>query len=90
MGSGDGVHGHHSAKKGAVAASRYAAALPGTRDTIRSIRSATVGKFTPCCFRGSAFGLDAACGVMRYLEELGVGRDVKVTCVPKRVRSHPV
>ena len=31
---------------------------------------------------GSAFGLDAAGGVMRYLEEHGVGFDVQVTRVP--------
>ena len=31
---------------------------------------------------GSAFGLDAAGGVMRYIEELGVGRDVGVAKVP--------
>ncbi len=31
---------------------------------------------------GSAFGLDAAAGVMRYLEEHGIGFDVGVTCVP--------
>jgi L-aminopeptidase/D-esterase-like protein len=31
---------------------------------------------------GSAFGLDAAGGVMRYLEERGVGFDVQVTRVP--------
>lgn len=31
---------------------------------------------------GSAFGLDAAGGVMRYLEERGVGRSVGVTRVP--------
>lgn len=31
---------------------------------------------------GSAFGLDAAAGVMRYLEERGVGFDVRVTRVP--------
>lgn len=31
---------------------------------------------------GSAFGLDAACGVMEYLEEKGVGFDVGVTKVP--------
>jgi L-aminopeptidase/D-esterase-like protein len=31
---------------------------------------------------GSAFGLDAAAGVMRYLEERGVGFDVQVTRVP--------
>ncbi len=31
---------------------------------------------------GSAFGLDAAGGVMRYLEERGIGFDVQVTHVP--------
>ena len=31
---------------------------------------------------GSAFGLDAAGGVMRYLEEHGIGFDVEVTRVP--------
>jgi len=31
---------------------------------------------------GSAFGLDAAAGVMQYLEERGVGFDVQVTRVP--------
>jgi L-aminopeptidase/D-esterase-like protein len=31
---------------------------------------------------GSAFGLDAACGVMTYLEERGIGFDVGVTRVP--------
>ena len=31
---------------------------------------------------GSAFGLDAASGVMKYLEERGIGFNVGVTCVP--------
>lgn len=31
---------------------------------------------------GSAFGLDAAAGVMRYLEERGIGFDVQVTRIP--------
>lgn len=31
---------------------------------------------------GSAFGLDAAAGVMQYLEERKIGFDVQVTCVP--------
>jgi L-aminopeptidase/D-esterase-like protein len=31
---------------------------------------------------GSAFGLDAAGGVMRYLEERGIGFDVQVTRIP--------
>ena len=36
---------------------------------------------------GSAFGLDAAGGVMRYLEERGFGYDVGVTKVPLVVQS---
>ena len=36
---------------------------------------------------GSAFGLDAAGGVMRFLEERGVGFDVGVTKVPLVVQS---
>ena len=31
---------------------------------------------------GSAYGLDAACGVMRYLEEHGIGHDIGVARVP--------
>jgi L-aminopeptidase/D-esterase-like protein len=31
---------------------------------------------------GSSFGLDAAGGVMRFLEEKGIGRDVEVTNIP--------
>ena len=56
---------------------------PGTRDT---------DALDPVCNRevvhavvltgGSAFGLDAAGGVMRKLEEEGIGRDVMVTVVP--------
>jgi L-aminopeptidase/D-esterase-like protein len=56
---------------------------PGTRDT---------AALNPLCNRrrvhavmlagGSAFGLDAASGVMRFLEERGVGRDVGITHVP--------
>ena len=36
---------------------------------------------------GSAFGLDAAGGVMKYLEEQGIGYDVGVTRVPLVVQS---
>ncbi|MCK5553574.1 MAG: P1 family peptidase [Deltaproteobacteria bacterium] len=35
-----------------------------------------------CLSGGSAFGLDAAGGVMRFLEERGIGFDVGVTTVP--------
>lgn len=56
---------------------------PGTRET---------DALNPMCHRevvhavlltgGSAFGLDAAGGVMKRLEEAGIGRDVAVTKVP--------
>ena len=36
---------------------------------------------------GSAFGLDAAGGVMKYLEERGIGYDVGITKVPLVVQS---
>ena len=35
-----------------------------------------------CLSGGSAFGLDAACGVMEYLEDKGIGFDVGKTVVP--------
>jgi L-aminopeptidase/D-esterase-like protein len=56
---------------------------PGTRETdllnpvnlVEKIHAAII------C-GGSAFGLDAASGVMQYLEERGIGFDVQVTKVP--------
>ena len=39
---------------------------------------------------GSAFGLDAAGGVMRYLEERGIGFDVGVTKVPLVCQSDQI
>ena len=38
---------------------------------------------------GSAFGLDAATGVMRYLEERNVGYDVRSREGPDRAGRHP-
>ena len=37
---------------------------------------------------GSAFGLDAAGGVMEYLEERNIGFDVGITKVPQIGRAH--
>ncbi|MDO4515940.1 MAG: P1 family peptidase [Bacillota bacterium] len=68
---------------GAVTGVDVRGGSPGTRDT---------DALDPLCNRevvhsvvltgGSAFGLDAAGGVMKKLEEEGVGRDVMVTVVP--------
>ena len=69
--------------QGAVTGVDVRGGSPGTRDT---------DALNPVCNRefvhsvvltgGSAFGLDAAGGVMRRLEEAGIGRDVSVTVVP--------
>lgn len=69
--------------QGAVTGVDVRGGSPGTRDT---------DALNPVCNRevvhavvltgGSAFGLDAAGGVMRKLEEEGIGRDVMVTVVP--------
>lgn len=70
-------------REGAVAGVDVRGGSPGTRETDaldpvnlrQSIHAVLLAG-------GSAFGLDAAAGVMRYLEERGVGRDVEVTRVP--------
>ncbi len=69
--------------EGAVTGVDVRGGSPGTRET---------AALSPVCNRnvvhsvvltgGSAFGLDAAGGVMRKLEEEGIGRDVMVTVVP--------
>ena len=69
--------------EGAVTGVDVRGGSPGTRDT---------DSLNPVCNRevvhsvvltgGSAFGLDAAGGVMRKLEEEGIGRDVQITVVP--------
>ena len=70
-------------EQGAVAGIDVRGGAPGTResdlldpvnlvDTIHAVVLAG----------GSAFGLDAAAGVMAYLEEHGIGFDVQVTRVP--------
>ena len=56
---------------------------PGTRETDCLLPTSAM----PCpnaflLTGGSAFGLDAACGVQRYLEERGIGFDVVVAKVP--------
>lgn len=71
------------APNGAVCGVDVRGGSPGTRDT---------DALNPLCNRkvvhavvlsgGSSFGLDAAGGLMRLLEEKGIGRDVGVTVVP--------
>lgn len=71
------------APKGAVCGVDVRGGSPGTRDT---------DALNPLCNRkevhaillsgGSAFGLDAAGGLMQLLEEKGIGRNVGVTVVP--------
>jgi len=56
---------------------------PGTRETdmLKTVRLVdTVHSIV--LSGGSSFGLDAASGVQKYLEELGVGLDVKVAKIP--------
>ncbi|MPM74800.1 putative aminopeptidase [bioreactor metagenome] len=69
--------------EGAVAGADVRGGSPGTRDTDAldpvNNRKVIHGVLLS---GGSAFGLDAAGGVMRYLEERGIGRDVGVTYVP--------
>jgi len=56
---------------------------PGTRETDLLNPVNLVQKVHAVMLAGgSAFGLDAAAGVMRYLEERGIGFDVQVTRVP--------
>ena len=71
------------APEGAVCGVDVRGGSPGTRDT---------DALNPLCNRkvvhavllsgGSAFGLDAAGGLMQFLEEKKIGRDVGVTVVP--------
>ncbi len=70
-------------QKGAVAGVDVRGGSPGTRDT-DALDPVNNRKETHAVLLsgGSAFGLDAAGGVMRFLEERGVGRNVGVTCVP--------
>lgn len=70
-------------RAGAVAGVDVRGGAPGTRETdllnpvnlVENIHAVLLSG-------GSAFGLDAAAGVMQYLEEQGVGFDVGVTRVP--------
>lgn len=70
-------------EEGAVAGVDVRGGSPGTRET-DALNPVNLRKSIHAVLLagGSAFGLDAAAGVMQYLEERGVGRDVKVMKVP--------
>src|SRR5262249_38757801 len=56
---------------------------PGTRETDLLDPVNTIEQVHAIVFSGgSAFGLDAATGVVRYLEERGIGFDARVAKVP--------
>jgi L-aminopeptidase/D-esterase-like protein len=70
-------------EEGAVAGVDVRGAAPGTRETDALRPMSMVGKAHAVLLSGgSAFGLDSASGVMRYLEERGYGVDTGVAKVP--------
>ena len=70
-------------EEGAVAGVDVRGAAPGTRETDSLHPMSLVGRAHAILLSGgSAFGLDAAGGVMRYLEERGYGLDTGVVKVP--------
>src|SRR5215470_9425039 len=69
--------------EGAVAGVDVRGAAPGTRETDLLEPGNLVERVHAIVLTGgSVFGLDAACGVVRWLEERGVGFDVGVARVP--------
>src|SRR5262245_44575278 len=70
-------------EEGAVAGVDARGAAPGTRETDLLDPINTVQQIHATVLSGgSAFGLDTATGVMRYLEERGIGFDARVARVP--------
>ena len=70
-------------EEGATAGVDVRGAAPGTRETDLLDPVNTVQQVHAVLLAGgSAFGLDAATGVMRYLEERGIGFNVGVARVP--------
>jgi len=68
---------------GATAGVDVRGGAPGTRETDLLDPSNSVEKVHGIVLSGgSAFGLDTAAGVMRYLEEKGIGYDMRVAKVP--------
>ena len=70
-------------ENGAVAGVEVRGSAPGTRETDLLNPINTIEKVHAIVLSGgSAFGLDSASGVMRCLEEMGIGYDVGVARVP--------
>ena len=70
-------------EKGATAGIDVRGGAPGTRESDLLDPVNLVEKIHAVVLAGgSAFGLDAASGVMQYLEERSIGFDVQVTHVP--------
>lgn len=70
-------------EEGATAGVDVRGGSPGTRETDLLNPQNLVDKIHAVMLSGgSAFGLDAASGVMKYLEERGIGFDVQITKVP--------
>src|SRR6266851_7284625 len=70
-------------ERGAVAGVDVRGAAPATRETDLLRPGSLVGRaFAILLTGGSAFGLDAATGVMRFLEERGVGFATQAGAVP--------
>ncbi|MCI0489656.1 MAG: P1 family peptidase [Blastocatellia bacterium] len=70
-------------KEGAIASVDVRGAAPGTRETDLLAPGNLVERVHAIVLAGgSAFGLDSACGVVRYLEERGVGFRMGAACVP--------
>ena len=68
---------------GAMASAEVRGGAPGTRETALLEVTKRVERIHGLCLAGgSAFGLDAATGVMRFLEEIGEGVETRVTRVP--------
>ncbi len=71
------------ARAGAVAGVDVRGGAPGTRETDLLDPAKTVQQVHAVVLAGgSAFGLDAAGGVVRYLAERGIGYDTRVAKVP--------
>lgn len=68
---------------GAVCGVDVRGSAPGTRETDALDPINEIDRVHGICLSGgSAFGLDAATGVMRYLEEQGIGIDAGVAKIP--------
>ena len=77
--------------EGAVAGVDVRGSAPGTRETdlLRPVNLVSEAHAV-LLSGGSAFGLDAASGVVRYLEERGAGIAFGGSCHPHRPGGHPL